>query len=98
MSEVALFSSDRFYRSQFQTGQASYTVFQKDGVTYADPGYPGGTPYSSTDASTIIQNALAALSSGRILLKAGTYNLATTLTLGTNIGLFGEQKQATVLN
>src|SRR5206468_6248133 len=75
MSDVALFAGDRFYRSQFGTGQASYTIFQKDGVTYADPGYPGGTPYSGTVPRTVIQNTIAAIhANGGGLLELGPFD------------------------
>src|SRR6266566_3099293 len=82
MSDEALFAGDRFYRSQFDTGQATniiqatYHIFQNNGVVYADPGVFGGTPYSGSDAATVINNALAALPStgGSVFIKAGIYN------------------------
>ena len=83
MSDIAEFVGDRFYRSQFQNGLSSYLIFQQDGVTYADPLFPGGTPYSAanlTGANNPIQQAINAVSSlgkSQILIKDGTYDFLT---------------------
>src|SRR6266566_1184361 len=86
MSDEALFVGDRFYRSQFQNGLSSYLIFQQGGVTYADPLFPGGTPYSSIDGGYTIRSASAALAStgGRILVKNGTYTVSTAQNIGGN--------------
>src|SRR2546421_9610093 len=85
MSDVALFAGDRYYRSQFGTGLASYTVFQKDGVTYADPGYPGGVSYSGTEPGLVIRNVFAALNNlggGEVVLRGpATYSCNSKITL-----------------
>jgi polygalacturonase len=60
---------------------ASYTIW-KDGSTYrAECNIAGGTDYSGTDASTVIQAAIDALSAGgKILIRKATY-YATALIL-----------------
>src|SRR5439155_3755829 len=82
MAEVALFAGDRFYRSQFNTGQASYTIFQKDGVVYADHGYPGGTPYSGTDVGAVVNSCITNLASSSagtgVILARGIVQTVTT--------------------
>src|SRR5205823_3427739 len=95
MSDIGLFVGDRYYRSQFQNGLSSYLVFLKDGITYADPLFPGGVPYSG---STAIQNAINALTTGTIYVKSGTYNITTTLQLKTGVYLRGENPGTTVLS
>src|SRR5207247_10527870 len=58
----------------------------------ADPGYPGGIPYSGTDAATIIQNAIDALptTGGTISLNAGIYNITTTILINKPVLLSGD--------
>ncbi len=52
-----------------QSVPASYVIW-KDGSTYrAECLLKGGTDYSGTDAATVIQSAIDALTSGRIVLK-----------------------------
>jgi len=60
-----------------QSVPASYMVW-KDGNTYrAECLLKGGTDYSGTDAATVIQSALDALTSGgSIFIKKGTYTIA----------------------
>lgn len=61
-----------------QSVPASYVVW-KDGTTYrAECLLKGGTDYSGTDATTVIQAAIDALTSGgKIFLRAGEYVLSS---------------------
>jgi len=82
-----------------QSVPASYVVW-KDGSTYrAECLLKGGTDYSGTDAATVIQAAIDALSTvgGRILIKSGEYTISTTLRIRSNIHLKGEGKEVTIL-
>src|SRR5467141_3124475 len=101
MSDVALFAGDRFYRGQFNNGLTSYTIFQKDGIVYADPGFPGGIPYSGTDAATVINQSISALSAigGTVVLKRGIYTINSTITLNSDsVILKGEGVSDTMRN
>ena len=54
---------------------SSYTVMKIGSKYYAECNVPGGTEYSGTDAATVIQAAMNALTSGgKIFLKLGVYN------------------------
>jgi len=69
----------------------SYTVFISGGTYYAEANFFGGTEYSGRDAATVIQQAIDALTSGgKVLIKAGTYDIASRIELKTDIALEGE--------
>jgi len=58
----------------------SYIVYREDDTYYADACFKGGTDYSGSDAATVIQSAINALTDGgKIFIKEGTYNLTSTL-------------------
>ena len=70
----------------------NYTIY-KDGSTYrAETNDAGGTDYDDPDAATVIQNALSALTTGKILIKNGTYDLRSTIVVGSNKTVMGEGK------
>lgn len=66
----------------------SYTVFKKDSRYYAECNIPGGTDYSGTDPTTVIQAAIDA--GGKIFIKAATYTLPSKISLKDNVVLQGE--------
>jgi len=81
-----------------QSVPASYVVW-KDGSTYrAECLLKGGTDYSGTDATTVINNAISSLTNGgKIFVKAGKYicnspiNVTTVRTVtieGESLGVF----------
>ncbi len=80
---------------------ASYTVYlDPDGVTYrAESCKSGLTDINGTDASTVIQAAITALTAtGKIFFKNGTYPLTATLNLNDKeVALVGESREGTVL-
>ena len=59
---------------------ATYIVYSTGGNTYARPTAPGGTPYSDVDANcgTVINNALAAMSSGGRLVLTDMFTTGST--------------------
>lgn len=71
---------------------ASYTVFQQDGVIYADHGFGTGKDYSGANETTVIQAAIDALTSGgKIFIKDGLYAIKSQLNVLTNnIEIWGE--------
>jgi len=77
---------------------ASY-IIRKNGSYYeAINGTTGKIDYSGTNASTVIQSAINALTSGgKIFLKAATYEIGTTIYLKDFRTLCGENHYATVL-
>ncbi len=78
---------------------ASYIIYQSGGTIYAKNGSTGAIDYSDTDAATVIQNAIDALTNGQglIFIKAGTYNITTGLICHYPITIIGEGKGATNL-
>src|SRR3990172_7793538 len=66
------------------TRSASYIIFKIGSTYYAKACFSGGTNYSGTVAATVINNAIAALTSGgKIFFKNATYPLTVALTLGS---------------
>lgn len=75
---------------------------EKDGVTEtiykAFDCKRGVIRFKDTDANTVIQAAIDALTGGgKIFIKAGTYTLSSTISLVSNIGIIGEGITATKL-
>jgi len=73
----------------------SYIIYQENGVIYAKNGKTGAIEFSGTDAATVIQqaiNALSAVGGGKIFIKAGRYSLIKSINLNntSNIWLVGE--------
>jgi hypothetical protein len=74
---------------------ASYIVFQKGGQCYAKNGMTGHIEFGPGDASTVIQAAVNSLSRGTVLLKAGDYDLKSTILINKSyIKLCGEGQGA----
>jgi hypothetical protein len=75
-----------------QSIPSSYTVHKIGTTYYAETNVAGGTPISNTDASTVIQGALDGLpTGGTVFIRAGTYAIATKLTMTVSeVNLIGE--------
>ncbi len=74
-----------------QLSTASYIVYYQDNF-YAQNGTTGIVDYSGTDAATVIQAAIDALTEGGlIILRRGIYNLSNCIRLGKSIHLLGEK-------
>jgi len=72
---------------------ASYIIFKKGNKTYAKNGTYGHIEYESTDAATTIQSAIDSLTSGgKILIKAGEYEITSTIKVGEAIAIEGENR------
>ena len=96
-----------------QEETVSYTIYVNGDTYYARNGSTGEIDYSGTNASTVIQSAVNALSNGgRVFLKQGTYLLkkqgthqrpgvpekgSFCLELPHKIALVGENREATIL-
>jgi len=78
---------------------ASYIIFKDDsGYICAKNGKTGEIDFRGTDAATVIQQAIDALTNGgRIFIKRGTYNIDSGISLASNIALVGEDKYTTKL-
>jgi hypothetical protein len=71
-------------------GAPSYTVWAEGATYYAKDSY-GNISYSGTDAGTVIQSAINALTFGKILIKSGEYYVKTlNLTGKKGITIEGE--------
>ena len=69
---------------------ASYVIYKQGNVIYAKNGETGAVEFSGTDAATVIQQAIDALTSGgKIFIKAGTYTLTNSLTLKPGVSIEG---------
>jgi len=78
---------------------ASYVIFKEAGVYYAKNGSTGAIDYSGTDAATVIQSAIDALSEytwdtitgkrGLIVIKDGTYEITSTILVYPTMALIG---------
>jgi len=87
----------------FPEQSASYIIFGKDtdgdgvyDVVYAKNGTTEQIEFSGSDAATVIQNAVNK-ASGVIFFKKGSYNIASTITLKSDIIIVGEGRK-TILN
>jgi len=70
---------------------ASYIIFREGELTKAKNGQTGLIDFSGTDASTVIQSAINALTSGgKIFIKAGTYLITSEILLPSNLNIEGE--------
>jgi hypothetical protein len=94
--EPASFSGDYSYLIETD-GTYVWAKSGKTGeVVYGGQWNAGGV--SGTDASTVIQSAINALTNGgKIFIKAGIYRLKSKLSLNSNNELFGEGINKTVL-
>jgi len=77
---------------------ASYIIRNNNGTIEAINGSTGKIDYSGTDASTVIQSAINALTNGgKIFIKAGTYTFSNTVNINyPNIKIAGEGMTNTV--
>jgi hypothetical protein len=67
-----------------------YIVWKNGSTYYAGDGTTGVVTYSGSAFHTVINNAIAALTTGgTILVKPGTYVLTATVTLADNIHIMG---------
>lgn len=57
---------------------ATYTAFTIDSTHYAEANFAGGTDYSGTVEATVLNNALAAMTSGGLLLLKDMFDIGTT--------------------
>jgi hypothetical protein len=75
------------------TETASYVIWTDGTNVYARNGKTGAIEFSGSNACTVIQSAINALTSGgKIFIKAGTYTVTTWIDLGfkSNIVIQGE--------
>ena len=71
--------------------EASYVILIDGSTVKAVNGTTGAVDYSGSDAATVINNAINALTSGgKIFIKAGTYTLSSRIMINSGIGVFGE--------
>ena len=70
----------------FQTIPTSYVIYKTGNFRVAEPAKRSGLKrISGTDASTVIQSAIDALTSeGKIFIKAGVYNITKTIKVKNN--------------
>jgi hypothetical protein len=75
--------------NSFQT-EASYIIFTDGTKVYARNGKTGAIDYSGTDATTVIQSAINALSSGVVFIKDGLYIITASIIPKSHVYLVGE--------
>jgi parallel beta-helix repeat protein len=74
------------------SGDYSYLIETDGTYVWAKNGKTGQIEFSGTDAATVIQSAINALTSGgKIFLKAGAYNLTKKVSLAGNVQLEAEK-------
>jgi len=82
--------------------ECSYSIFMSGSTVEAENCATGAVVYSGTDAATVINDAISALSpsGGRVFIESGTYTISTTIgtysASNNNIELYG-QGNATIL-
>ena len=78
----------------------SYIVFKVGGMVYTRNGLTGQVELGSTDASTVIQAVLDALSpgGGRVVIRRGVYEIRRTLRIPSNVVLAGEGASTVLIN
>jgi len=87
--ERKFYSNNKEYRSTEET--ASYIIFIEDGVVKAKNGHNGEIDFSGSDAATVIQSAINALTrGGKIFIKAGAYYCYSEIDLAKDVALIGE--------
>ena len=92
------FATETKIRRLSNSAPASYTIYKEDSTIYAEACGPGLSDFSDKDASTVIQSAIGALTSGgKIFIKNGVYTIKTKLTSNNPYGIIleGEQGSAT---
>ena len=83
---------------------ASYVIYIDGSTYYAQNGQTGINDYSGSDAKTVIESAITALTNGgKVFIKGGTYTITSPINvLKSNITVEGEgertQLDATTLN
>ena len=77
---------------------ASYIIYKVDTEYRAKNGLTGKIDYSGTDASTVIQAAIDALTNGgKIFIKSGTYIITNPIEIVGELTLEGENCESTIL-
>lgn len=86
------------YNKWTTVGVTNYNIFTDGSTYYAKNGATGVVDYSGATASTVINSAISASTSGgTVFLKAGTYTISSTISVTQSVILKGEGT-ATVLN
>jgi len=75
----------------------SYIIWTDGTTVYALNGTSGLIDYSGTDATTVIQNAIDAITDGTIFIKSGTYLINQSIHLKSDINIIGENPATTIL-
>jgi len=77
----------------------SYVIFIENGTIKSRNGSTGVIDFQGTDASTVINQTIDALSltGGKIVMKKGNYTITSPILLKSNIWLAGEGRNATIL-
>lgn len=84
-------------RDAFSPGVLNYTRFRPDSQAYQAVVSVGGNPATFRDIQDAIDH-VDALGGGRIFVSAGTYVVSGTTVLRSNISVFGEDNDNTVIN
>ncbi len=73
---------------------ASYIIFKDENTIYAKNGMTGKIDFQGSDASMVIQSAINTLTNGgKIFIKAGTYNISSSILISKDsIAIEGEGK------
>ena len=78
---------------------ASYIIYKDDlGYVCAKNGETGKIDFRNTDAATVIQNAIDALTNGgKVLIKEGIYSISTQINLKPKVSIIGSGINKTIL-
>jgi len=83
---------------QIPPGAFDYIIFKDGDYVLAKNGRMGRIEFKDTDAATVIQSAIDALSNGgKIFIKAGTYIIRSPITVRDRIVLCGEKASSALV-
>jgi len=78
-------------KEEYPDQTASYIIFIDGSIIKAQNGSTGNIDYQGSDAATVIQAAIDAMTTGgKIFIKAGTYTINDSITIEDGITLEGE--------
>jgi len=89
--ERTFYSNNKKFNYTEET--ASYIVFMEDGVVKAKNGHTGQVEFKGEDAAAIIQaavNATNAAGGGKVFIKAGSYEIKSSIVMKSYVMLEGE--------
>jgi parallel beta-helix repeat protein len=90
VTSIVLLPSFQEVRTQTGGAATNYVIYKEVGLIKAKNGDTEVVDFFGTDASTVINNAVAALTSGgNVFIKEGVYEIRSPIRMVSNVELFG---------